>query len=71
MDNIKERAGRNRTIYLTPDQEHEYLKKCINESSVIKSSPIIDKIVFGNCFNVLPNLPNNSVDLLIVDRLII
>lgn len=63
----KNRAERNKTIHLTPDQEQEYLKKCVDENSVAKNSYVLDKIIHGDCFNILPNLPEKTVDLLIAD----
>jgi len=67
MGEGKNRAERNKTIHLTPDQEREYLKKCVDESSVAKNTYLIDKIIHGDCFNVLPNLQEKTVDLLIAD----
>ena len=67
MGQVKERASRNQTIDLTPDEEREYLKLCIDENDVAEGTKFIDRIVYGDCFSVLQNIPENSVDLLIVD----
>ncbi len=65
MSEIKKRAGRNRTISLTPDQASSFLARCIDESKI--SSSTIDKTIWGDCFEVLPKLGAKTVDLLIVD----
>ncbi|MDP4110447.1 MAG: DNA methyltransferase, partial [Bacillota bacterium] len=63
----KKRAGRNRTICLTPDEEKLFLNKCILEKDMGRAGSVLDKTVLGDCFNVLPYLPDKSVDLLICD----
>ncbi|MEL7624475.1 MAG: DNA methyltransferase [Clostridiales bacterium] len=75
----KQRAERNRTIVLTPEEEKLYLSRCLTEEAMISSSHItkgssiagvsgiIDQVIYGDCFQALSRLPNQSVDLLIVD----
>ena len=62
----KEHAGRNRTIYLSQEEEQTYLNRClrINELS---GNNFLDNLIYDDCFNVFPGLPDNFVDLLIVD----
>ena len=67
MEQAKARAGRNRTITLSKDEEREYLKLCLDEKSISESTVFTDRIIYGDCFSVLKNIPENSVDLLIVD----
>lgn len=67
LKGIKARAGRNQTICLTPEQERHYLGRCVDEKEISDGAKIIDRIVLGDCLNVLPKLPKKIVDLLIVD----
>ena len=67
MPTIKERAGRNRTIFLTEVQEKQYLDRCIDKSTVAQNSSLNNAIVLADCFHILPLLPDCFVDLLIVD----
>ena len=67
LDKIKKRAGRNRTICLTPDQERLYLARCIDEKTERIDTNAVDQTILGDCFDVLPKLKEKSVDLLIVD----
>ncbi len=61
------KAERNKTIDITVEEGREYLDKCISVSDSIDVSNIIDKTIIGDSFSVIPFLPNNFVDLLIVD----
>lgn len=67
MGEKKNAAVRNRTICLAAEQEKMYLKRCaiLNERTGIPG--IIDKIILGDSIGVLAKLPDNFVDLLIVD----
>jgi len=67
MDESKKRSARNRTIFLTPEQEKAYLQKCMKIDNLRNSTDLMDCIIWGDSFHVLPLLPKNSVDLLIVD----
>ncbi len=67
MITAKERAGRNRTIALTSEQETLYLSRCIGESEIFKDMQMSNRIIVGDCFKILPMLLPKSVDLLIVD----
>ena len=67
MSETKARADRNRTITLSPTQIEEYLKRCITMQGISDNEAITDKVIHGNCLEVLPLIPNNSVDLMIVD----
>ena len=62
------KSGRNKTIDLTIEQGEEYLQKCISlQNKVQNKSDIINKTILGDTLQVLPLLPDNFVDLLIVD----
>jgi site-specific DNA-methyltransferase (adenine-specific) len=63
----KERAGRNRTICLTPEQEHLYLTGCVDARNNTVNTNFVDQTIPGDCFDVLPKLGEKTVDLLIVD----
>ena len=64
----KEKAPRNRTIDTTIAEGGEYLARCIGvEQPVERLADVLDKTILGDAFNVLPLLPGESVDLLIVD----
>jgi len=67
MKDNQKRAGRNRTLFLTPEQESDYLKRCINEDSIACSEDLINSIIHGDFFKIANQLPSKSVDLLIVD----
>lgn len=61
------RAGRNRTLFLTPQQEETYLSRCVTQKDALSGASIGDSVIFGDCFAVLPALPDKFVDLLIAD----
>ena len=64
----KTKAARNKTIDLSVQEGAPYLKKCLNaQSDLSKLSNILNKTILGDTFEVLPRLPQNFVDLLIVD----
>lgn len=64
MTKEKERAGRNRTICLTPEDKRTYLSKCIRCDDM---GDLSDQTIFGDCFEAFSKLPDKFVDLLIVD----
>lgn len=64
----KQKAPRNKTIDTPVSQGESYIKRCIKiESPVADIKEIMDKTIMGNTFDVMPNLPKNSVDLIIAD----
>lgn len=63
----KERAGRNRTLSLNDQEANHYLHKSIKIENKTELSSIIDKTINGDSFSTLKCLPENSIDLLIVD----
>ncbi len=63
-----QKAARNKTIDTPVSQGHPYLSRCISvEKSVESINGIVDKIVWGDTFDVLPLLPKDSIDLIIAD----
>lgn len=61
------KAERNKTIDITIEEGQHYLDKCVSISNPTEVSKIIDKTIVGDTFLVIPFLPHNFVDLLIVD----
>ena len=59
------KSERNKTIDFTLEEGKIYLKNCI-DADKIKDNPV-NKTVLGDTFTALKNLPDKSVDLLIVD----
>ncbi len=63
----KKRSPRNRTIDVSKKEIAEFSKRLIKIDSPVKIDSIINKTINQNLFDVLDFLPDNFVDLLIVD----
>ena len=61
------KSGRNKTIDLSLEEGQEYFSRCLKASELSQISDFRDKIICGDCFQALPHIPKQSVDLLIVD----
>ena len=61
------KAGRNRTIDISVRKGAGYLKKCLTVKAPQMVTDILDKTVCGDFLKVAPFLPENFIDLLIVD----
>ncbi len=61
------KATRNKTINISPLEGEAYLSKCISVQEKTTLNQINNKTIIGDTLNTLPLLPNNIVDLLIVD----
>lgn len=61
------KAGRNKTIDISVEGGREYLGKCISLTEKAELTEVLDKTLIGNTLEILKLLPENSVDLLIVD----
>ena len=61
------KADRNKTIDISVEEGKEYLKRCMVLEEKAELSEILDKTILGNTLEILSLLPENSVDLLIVD----
>ena len=61
------KAARNRTIDLSLDEGRSYLDRCLDVRSAVRLEDILDRTICGDTFEVLPNLPCHSFDLLIAD----
>ncbi len=60
----KIRAPRNRTIDLSADEAEIYRKNLVTKNDL---SAFQNKIIYGDAFNILKKLPENSFDLLFAD----
>lgn len=63
----KERAERNRTIFLTETETNIYLSRCVCPAKADTLSDVTDAVIHGDAFAVIECLPANCVDLLIAD----
>lgn len=61
------KAARNKTIDLSVTEGSEYLARCLTVERRAALADVIDRTLLGDCFDVLPLLPEKCVDLLIVD----
>lgn len=61
------KADRNKTIDMTVEEGMEYLERCISISEKKTLDEVLDKTILGDTFETLKLLPENSIDLLIVD----
>lgn len=64
----KNKATRNKTIDTPLSEGETYLERCLFLDSELSSlTAVLDKTICGDTFKILPRLPHNSVDLVIVD----
>ena len=63
---VKKKAPRNRTIYLT-NEEQEHYKKRILKADSLNSHAAIDTIINGDIYESCKFIPPESVDLLFLD----
>ena len=61
------KAERNKTIDITVEEGQHYLDRCVPVCSPTDISAILDKTIIGDTFSVVRFLPEEFVDLLIVD----
>lgn len=61
------KAARNKTIDLSVEDGKEYLNRCVTVTKKVSLCDIMNKTITGDCFEVLPFMPESFVDLLIVD----
>ena len=61
------KSERNKTIDISVEEGQEYLARCISVHKPVALSEVLDKTIHGDTMQVLPNLPANTVDLLIID----
>ena len=66
MSGKKEKAGRNRTLSVTPD-EKTFLEPLIHSLDKLKNGFERDVVVNADLLDCLDYIPNNSFDLIIID----
>lgn len=65
---MKVKAAHNKTIDTPIEEGREYLSRCIKIKTPLKElSGAVDRTVLGDTFKVMPLLPKESMDLIIVD----
>lgn len=64
---MTEKAPKNRTITLTGAQIAKYAAKAVKLSAPVTADEICNKIIWQDTFRALKYIPDNCVDLLIVD----
>ena len=64
---MKEKAEKNKTIDFPLEDGQHYLERCIEVRENVGTEDVIDKMIVGNCIEVMAHLPEKFVDLLIVD----
>jgi len=60
------RAGRNRTLTTTAAESDVFRRRLIRADQV-EAGHFLGRTILGDCFDVLPRLPDGAVDLLILD----
>ncbi len=61
------KSPKNKTIDISVEEGKQYLERCITVTEPVQLSTVLNKTIVGDCFDVLSNLPHQSVDLAIVD----
>lgn len=61
------KSKRNKTIDMSVEDGAQYLERCISVHEPVSLIEVLDKTILGDTMQVLPNLPANSVELLIID----
>ncbi|MBR5598848.1 MAG: site-specific DNA-methyltransferase [Alphaproteobacteria bacterium] len=60
-------APRNKTIFLSPEEIEHYSSRSITLNKKSTIDDILDKTIYQDTFEALPNLPANFADLVVVD----
>lgn len=63
----EKRAGRNKTITLTDEEERAYAARAVKVSAQNKPTTLTNQILWNDTFYALRYIPDNCVDLMIVD----
>lgn len=61
------KSARNKTIDFSEQEGAKYLSQCVSVSAPVSADAVTDKIICGDSFSVLPNLPRAFADLIIAD----
>lgn len=61
------KSERNKTIDISVEDGQKYLEKCIYLDKKTNLTEVLNKTIIGDTFKMLQYLPENSIDLLIID----
>jgi site-specific DNA-methyltransferase (adenine-specific) len=64
---MKVKAERNRTIYLSPQEQADYSKKLLRLDSPVGVEQILNRTICQDTLSAIPFLPDKYVDLLFID----
>ena len=64
---MKKKAPRNKTLELSSGEISSYAKQAVKLKSKVSPDAVIDKIIYQDAFKALDFLPDNCVDLIVVD----
>jgi site-specific DNA-methyltransferase (adenine-specific) len=64
---MKVKAGRNRTIYLSPQELADYSKRLLRLDKPVNIKQILNRTICQDTLSAVPFLPDKSVDLLFID----
>ncbi len=64
---MKKKAPRNKTLELSVGEISSYAKQAIKLKSMVSPDEVTDKIIHQDAFKALDFLPDNCVDLIVVD----
>jgi len=65
--NEKKRAGRNRTLVVSPEETARLESRLLHLTQRVTVNEILDRTICQDLFDVLPLLPDKFVDLLFID----
>lgn len=63
----KQRAKNNRTLTLSPEEIEPLKEKLITSKNISLTTNIINKTINGDVIEMLKHIPNEFVDLIIID----
>lgn len=61
------KSQKNKTIDITIEEGKDYLERCLKAERIGQEPEILDRIILGDTYEVLPELPDGCADLLIAD----
>jgi len=67
MDENKIRAGRNRTLTVSKEEQPDLRKHILYSKDISSGTALINRIINGDIYDVLPSIPDRIADLIIVD----
>ena len=60
-------SPRNKTIDLTAEEGAEYLARCVRADTPVTPAQAANRVILGDTFRVMPNLPRAFADLMIAE----